>query len=247
MLYTSNDVFVQESDSSHSDLKLCFCHNRDSYLNQVPIKVILDTHKSRTVSCDLDSPPSRAYILRGQLWKTACTAFKRASFDVTREISVVFLGEPAEDYGGPLREFFTLLVHQIPRTGLFEGRPNHYIPTHDTTRVMDGEYYLAGKMIAASIVHGGRAPNCFSKAFAEKVVLGEVKTEPNPMDVPDPDIRSKIMKVDKNDSNVRVGLEAHTPLDSTLCCMIFSTTSLVTINPIMYIHILCYLYATIGF
>jgi hypothetical protein len=112
---------------------------------------------------------------------------------------MVFLGEPAEDYGGPLREFFTLLMHHIPHTGLFEGKPHHYIPTHDTTRMMEREYCLAGKMIATSIVHGGRAPNCLSRAFAEVVVFGEVTTQPDPSDVPDPDIRTKIMKVDMNE------------------------------------------------
>ena len=46
---------------------------------------------------------------------------------------------------------------------------------------MEREHCLAGKVVATSIIHGGRAPNCYSRAFAEKVGF-EVTTQPDPSD-----------------------------------------------------------------
>ena len=90
---------------------------------------------------------------------------------------------------------FTLLIHHIPLCGLFEGREGHYIPVHNTSRLNSREYYTAGKMIATALVHGGRAPHCFSVSFAEYIVYGKVKSDPDPKDIPDYAIQEKLVKV----------------------------------------------------
>ena len=158
----------------------------------VPLKSILTNHRNRVVNVNENS---RIFIVRGDFWKTASTAFKRASFDVSKHIKVIFVGEPCEDFGGPLLEMFTLLIHYIPLCGLFEGREGHYIPVHNTSRLNNGEYYTTGKMIATALVHGGRAPHCFSTSFAEYIVYGQVKTNPDPQDIPDFVVKEKILKV----------------------------------------------------
>ena len=129
--------------------------------------------------------------MRNDFWRTASATFKRSSFDVTKHIKVIFVGKPCEDFGGPLLEMFTLLIHHIPRSGLFERREGHYIPSCLNSR----DYYVAGKMLATALVHGGRAPHCFSVSFAEYLIHGKVQLSPDPKDTPDYPIQEKILKV----------------------------------------------------
>ncbi len=80
--------------------------------------MILDTHRRKEISQpeDDDFEPvvfSRIHVLRSDLWKSALKCFRRASFDVSKPIKVVFVGEPSEDQGGPLREFFTLAMREM--------------------------------------------------------------------------------------------------------------------------------------
>ena len=161
----------------------------------VPIRLILKDHKKRVLSEDPDEC-SRVHILRSDLWKTAVATFKRPAFDLTKKIKVIFVGEPCEDDGGPLQELFTLLLNHIATfSGLFEGREGHLIPAHNLSRLNAGEYYIAGKIIATSLVHGGRAPHCFSVTVVEYIFHGKVVSKPDPKDIPDYEIQQRIIKV----------------------------------------------------
>ena len=153
---------------------------------------MLINHRNRVVDT---SENCRIFIMRNDFWRTASTTFKRSSFDVTKHIKVIFVSEPCEDFGGPLLEMFTSLIHHIPRCGLFEGREGHYIPVHNTSRLNNGDYYVAGKMIATALVHDGRAPHCFSVSFAEYLIYGKVQSSPDPKDIPDFALQEKILKV----------------------------------------------------
>ena len=50
-------------------------------------------------------------------------------------------------------------------------------------------------MIATALVHGGRAPHCFSLSFAEYLIYGKVQSSPDPKDIPDFALQEKILKV----------------------------------------------------
>ena len=56
----------------------------------------------------LQSPPSRINIRRGYVFKDYVESRKRCAWlKAERRLKVVFVGEPAEDTGGPGREFLT--------------------------------------------------------------------------------------------------------------------------------------------
>ena len=59
----------------------------------------------------------------------------------------------------------------------------------------EGDFAIAAKMIAASIVQGGPAPHCFSAAVADFIVYGEVRSSVQLTDITDLDIRLKMEKV----------------------------------------------------
>ena len=65
----------------------------------VPLKSILTNHRNCVVNANENC---RIFIVHGDFWKTASTTFKRTSFDVSKHIKVMFVGEPCEDFGGPL-------------------------------------------------------------------------------------------------------------------------------------------------
>eukprot|EP00794_Sanderia_malayensis_P001849 gene1849-2082_t len=70
--------------------------------------------------------------------------------------------EGAIDMGGPTREFLTLLMNTISRSSLFVGGEESRLLSCFSKELQDGDYLLAGKIMAVSIVHGGPCPENFS-------------------------------------------------------------------------------------
>ena len=54
---------------------------------------------------------------------------------MTNSFKVIFAGEEGEDYGGPRREFWSLLGHEV-LTNLCEGRPDSAVLKHDSVSLM---------------------------------------------------------------------------------------------------------------
>lgn len=99
----------------------CSVHIHRPETLDVPLKHILLAHHRRVISDD-EEAYSRMYVIHKNLWENALAGFKRPSFDVSKQIKVIFIGEPCEDAGGPMREFFTLLMQEVAlKSGLLEG------------------------------------------------------------------------------------------------------------------------------
>ncbi|KAM4587352.1 G2/M phase-specific E3 ubiquitin-protein ligase-like [Odontesthes bonariensis] len=113
---------------------------------------------------------SRFNINRGNVWDGAVRGFKRASFDPSNEILVRFTDDEGQaedglDNGGPKREFLTLLMNCLRTRRIFDGPEDRKFITLDSKAAKDDEYFLAGKMIATSIVHGGPGPRFLAETF----------------------------------------------------------------------------------
>ena len=66
------------------------------------------------------------------------------------------------DAGGPLREFFHLLLSEIAQNNtLFCGKVMVRIPKLNMVELSKQTYKCVGAILAASIVHGGPAPKFF--------------------------------------------------------------------------------------
>ena len=105
-----------------------------------------------------DKEISKFNISRNHLWECAKRGFNRKSFSPTYKMSVKFTddignSEEAVDLGGPTRE---------QNSSLFIGDDNNKFMTSNTQMVNDSDYFLAGRIIAVSLVHGGPAPKFFS-------------------------------------------------------------------------------------
>lgn len=111
-------------------------------------------------------------IRRSLLWEDTLTLFQN-NFPNVSPIVVTFKGEPAMDAGGPRREYFTLLLKHISMdTSFFEGSPERLLPTHNPTALINKEYYCIGKILSASVLQGGPAPQFFAESVAEYWLAG---------------------------------------------------------------------------
>ena len=100
-------------------------------------------------------------VRRKHVWEDALHHFK-SGLPTTKHLRITFLGEPAVDAGGPLREFLQLLMSEIARNNtLFCGDETARVPNHNMVELSKKTYEYVGSMLAVSIVHGGPAPYFF--------------------------------------------------------------------------------------
>ena len=138
----------------------------------------------------------RLHVRRSNLVEDTIIAFSRPTFDVSKMLQVTFIPEGSVDDGGPRREFFQLAIKEfMKKSSLFIGWPENVIPQHNVEAVANNTYFVVGKLIATSIVQGGQAPLCFSKAVVDFLIYDEVKSKVCLDDIPICDIRVKLRKV----------------------------------------------------
>ena len=97
----------------------------------------------------------------------------------------MFVGEPALDAGGPLREYFRLLwlsLHQ--NLCLFAGKENARVLAYNITAIQQCEYVFIGHYISLALVYGGCAPHFFSNSLVSQL-FNEPLTEAMVDDIPE--------------------------------------------------------------
>lgn len=99
------------------------------------VKDILKNHSDNTVYVPLLQEDRQTLTVRRRhIWADTKRALSRPSFNDKIGLNVVFVGEPALDAGGPLREYFRLLwlsLHQ--NLHLFNGKENARVLAYNIT------------------------------------------------------------------------------------------------------------------
>ena len=125
-----------------------------------------------------------------------CLHKLKNGLDLTKYLRIVFVGEPAVDDGGPLREFLYLLLLSLSDNNMvFCGPPTSRVPRHNIVELDKRTYFYIGVIIALSIIHGGPAPQFFSAAVADYIIYGVQSVKAKITDVPEMEVREKIKKV----------------------------------------------------
>ena len=139
----------------------------------------------------------RMVVRRKHLWKDALNRFM-SGLDEKKHIKVTFVGEPAVDQGGPLREFFHLLLCAIGQNNnLFCGDTACRVPLHNMLELSKKTYFYIGMMIATSLVYGGPAPKFFSPCVADYLVFGLSGVKATATDIVDFSTHLKVLKVNE--------------------------------------------------
>ena len=141
------------------------------------------------------SDRTRVIVRRSSILQDSLHLF-RNRLDVTKHLRVTFVNEPAVDEGGPLREYFRLLLCALQsNNSLFSGPDYCRTPNHHVGELEKMTFYYVGVIIALSLVHGGPAPHFFSPAVADYVVHGVQKVHATVSDVPSCRIQLSLKKV----------------------------------------------------
>ncbi|KAL7394479.1 hypothetical protein ABVT39_026611 [Epinephelus coioides] len=140
-------------------------------------------------------------INRSAVWEGAMRGFRRVSYDPNLMICVKFSddmgrNEEGVDLGGPRREFLRLLMETIARSPMFEGKENSENLALDSTALREDWYYIAGRAIAVSLVHGGPPPNFLSPTVFCLLVNGSAN--PKLEDIADTELLEKVKKVSES-------------------------------------------------
>lgn len=111
--------------------------------------------------------PSRCelVILRKRLLGTCLNSIKEPNFDFFKMPSFRFIGEEADDFGGPTREFFRLLMKTLcEEFGVFEGKPHSVVFGYSHDALEKKKPFLAGQFLAWSLLHGGPGLHAMARA-----------------------------------------------------------------------------------
>ena len=89
------------------------------------MEAVLSEHTlSTNIANDIDER-QKIPVRRKHIWSDTKRALVQSGFSDTTDLSVTFIGEPAVDDGGPLHEFFRLLMLGIKNdASLFCGSEN---------------------------------------------------------------------------------------------------------------------------
>lgn len=108
----------------------------------------------------------------------------RNGLDCSKYLRVTFVGEPAVDDGGPLREFLYLLLKALASSNtLFCGPNESRMPQHNVTELKKKTFYYVGVIIALSLIHGGPGPGFFTSAIANYIVDGATNVKVGVADI----------------------------------------------------------------
>ncbi|KAK6471030.1 G2/M phase-specific E3 ubiquitin-protein ligase-like [Huso huso] len=94
-------------------------------------------------------------------------AVRRPNFSTNKRVDVKFTDdagvlEGAVDLGGPMREFFRLVLQHRRNSPMFDGPENQRTLSCHAESLKNNSYFYAGQLIAMSIVHGGPSPHFFA-------------------------------------------------------------------------------------
>ena len=164
------------------------------YSDGLSVEAVLRRQKAKMLPVN-KSDYQRIVVHRKHLWDDALHRFK-SGIDFHKYIRVTFVGEPAVDDGGPLREFLHLAIGAIATSNsLFHGREDCRIPTPNQAELEKRTYQYVGEMIAVSLVHGGPAPLFFAPSVVDYIVHGISKVKSTVNEVPNQRIKNKLEMV----------------------------------------------------
>ena len=146
-----------------------------STAEEIELQRLIETFQKENARAEMCS----MVILRKRLLQTCMMSIQDENFEFTKVPCFVFSGEDSADLGRPWRTFSRLLMQQgIKELGVFEGPSNNVAFSHDHSVLAGRKPYLAGNLVAWSILHGGPGPQClFEDVFylmldlEERVIL----------------------------------------------------------------------------
>ena len=119
----------------------------------------------------------------------------RSGIDISKHLRVTFIGEPAIDDGGPMREYMRLLLGSIiSNNSLFCGDVNSHFLQYNVIELNKKTYFHVGQILSITLVHGGPAP-FFAEPVANYILYGLERVKVSSTDMQDRTIKRKLQEV----------------------------------------------------
>ena len=135
-------------------------------------------------------------VRRTHIWDDSMRVLRRV--DLQKRLKVTFLGKSAIDDGGLCREYLRLLMGAlVMQSHLFAGSTSRRVPLHNALAVQKGDFHMVGIIIVLSLTKrwAGPAPTFFSPSVVDYFLEGCNNVKVSIDDIPDYDIREKLIKV----------------------------------------------------
>ena len=160
----------------------------------MPVEDLIGRQRVKILPVD-KSDVQRIVVRRNHLWEDTLKRFQ-AGLNFRKYVRVLFVGEPAVDDGGPLREFLHLLMGEIAaNNSLFCGQEDCRVPLPNMVGLEKLTFQHIGEMMAVSIIHGGPAPNFLAQSVVDYLLYGIAKVRATIEEVPCATMRTKLYKV----------------------------------------------------
>ncbi|XP_031150685.1 G2/M phase-specific E3 ubiquitin-protein ligase-like [Sander lucioperca] len=142
----------------------------------------------------------RFNINRSSVLDGAMRGFKRLSYNPSYQMCIKFsddlgIDEEAVDLGGPRRESLRLLMEALIQSPMFEGKDGKMNLGLDSSALREDRYFIAGRAIAVSLVHGGPPPGFLAPTLYACLVGEKSSIKPVLEDIADADLYEKVKKV----------------------------------------------------
>lgn len=156
------------------------------------LEALLTDHQHKVLNKEV---VHRLNIRRKYIWEDGLKAFRKG-FPFHASLRVVFLGEPAVDVGGPLREFFTLLMQtMMNNNSVFVGPEDCKTVIHSMKNLANRTYFYCGQIMAVSVMQGGPGPSCLSHAVVDYLTYGLAKVSVSKDEITDDVLKDRIKAV----------------------------------------------------
>ena len=183
---------------ANSVANLCMYNIAHFYSNRLVegnIKQLLLSHTSKVLTDDSDKM-QRLTIRRNYIFADTLSILRRPGFHFNWNVHITFVGEPAVDAGGPCREFFRLIIHEIiSNNRLFQGPMHARFPCHNMQELEKGTYKHIGQIISLSLVHDGPGPHCLAPWVVDYILYRLGGVFPIPEQIPNDAIQTTVRKV----------------------------------------------------
>ncbi|KAM6999930.1 uncharacterized protein LKV04_004864 [Tautogolabrus adspersus] len=188
-----NDFVIDDSEEEDDIIAVPFESDMPTS-EEVDLAIILSTFREDHLSGGVIST---ICIRRKKLLESAIKAISRVTFCWTDSPQIEFVGEDADDMGGPQREFFRLLMIEVQTSlGIFEGKAGQVFLSYDQAALDQNEYLRGGNLIAWSIAHGGPCIKALDPSLFQLMCGQEPPLEQfDWLLLPDPDVQSKVEKI----------------------------------------------------
>ncbi|XP_044168113.1 uncharacterized protein LOC122952131 [Acropora millepora] len=137
-------------------------------------------------------------IARNFLWEGTKRAVSRKAFSPANKISVKFTDD-ARTWGGPMREFFTLILQYIHDSQLLCGPENRKLLSYNVKCLEDNDYFVVRLMLAMSLVHGGPVHHFLSPIMFHALISDQPVTV-SLQDVYDHELRSSLESLQESET-----------------------------------------------